>query len=87
MAQITCKCGTVFEGRKGTKYCSETCRNEAAKKQKALFNAGVRKRRPGQRECHDCGKPTYDFRCPACWQKLRQGVSELHRTDGWYIFA
>ena len=23
------------------------------------------------RRCHDCGKPTTDFRCPECWAKLR----------------
>jgi hypothetical protein len=23
------------------------------------------------RRCHDCGKPTADFRCPECWAKLR----------------
>lgn len=21
--------------------------------------------------CHDCGRPTRDYRCPACWRKLR----------------
>ena len=26
-----------------------------------------------QRRCHDCGKPTTDYRCPACWDKLRAG--------------
>lgn len=24
------------------------------------------------RRCHDCGKPTADFRCPECWAKLRK---------------
>ena len=24
------------------------------------------------RRCHDCGKPTPDFRCPECWRKLRR---------------
>ena len=23
------------------------------------------------RRCHDCGKPTSDYRCPKCWAKLR----------------
>ena len=23
------------------------------------------------RKCHDCGKPTPDFRCPKCWAKIR----------------
>lgn len=24
------------------------------------------------RRCHDCGRPTADFRCPECWAKLRK---------------
>ncbi len=23
------------------------------------------------RRCHDCGRPTTDYRCPRCWAKLR----------------
>lgn len=23
------------------------------------------------RACHDCGRPTPDYRCPECWRKLR----------------
>jgi hypothetical protein len=26
------------------------------------------------RRCHDCGKPTPDFRCPECWRKLRRDL-------------
>lgn len=30
----------------------------------------------GKRKCHDCGKPTPDYRCPACLEKwrLKNGV-------------
>jgi len=34
------------------------------------------KPRPGLRKCHDCGRPTPDYRCPACrkkWQ-IKHGV-------------
>lgn len=24
------------------------------------------------RRCHDCGRPTTDYRCPGCWEKLRR---------------
>lgn len=24
------------------------------------------------RRCHDCGRPTTDYRCPRCWAKLRR---------------
>ena len=27
--------------------------------------------KPKKRRCHDCGRPTTDFRCPKCWAKLR----------------
>ena len=23
------------------------------------------------RRCHDCGRPTTDYRCPGCWARLR----------------
>lgn len=23
------------------------------------------------RRCHDCGRPTSDYRCPRCWARLR----------------
>ena len=23
------------------------------------------------RKCHDCGKPTFNYRCSACWEKWR----------------
>ncbi len=25
----------------------------------------------GMRRCHDCGRPTPDYRCRSCWQKKR----------------
>jgi hypothetical protein len=28
------------------------------------------------RRCHDCGKRTTDYRCPACWSKVR-GFAEI----------
>ena len=36
----------------------------------------------GVRSCHDCGKPTVNFRCEQCWRELC-GVSPLKaRVDG-----
>ena len=29
------------------------------------------KRGPARRTCHDCGRPTVDFRCPPCRAKWR----------------
>ena len=32
------------------------------------------------RKCHDCGKPTPDYRCPECWARIR-GKEDLSRED------
>lgn len=37
------------------------------------------------RRCHDCGKPTADYRCAKCWAKIRGGAE--NRTDGEYVHA
>ena len=42
-------------------------------------NAGLSKKR----RCHDCGKKTDDYRCAACWAKLR-GNSEYYMTPRSY---
>lgn len=34
-------------------------------------------RKKNNRKCHDCGKPTNDFRCPACWEKLRKNAEDF----------
>jgi hypothetical protein len=34
-----------------------------------------------QRRCHDCGKLTTDYRCHACWKKLRACASG---EDDWF---
>lgn len=28
-----------------------------------------------QRRCHDCGQPTNNYRCPACWERIRGGAA------------
>lgn len=37
----------------------------------AAFKAVRRQGNSSQRRCHDCGKPTDNYRCSACWTKLR----------------
>ena len=27
------------------------------------------------RKCHDCGRPTADYRCPQCWEKIRGHIA------------
>ena len=33
------------------------------------------------RRCHDCGAPTTDYRCPACWARLRSRGGYAPRGD------
>lgn len=35
----------------------------------------------GTRACHDCGRPTHQYRCEACWRKLR-GYGFSGSADG-----
>ena len=30
------------------------------------------KKKANMRKCHDCGRPTSDYRCSKCWAKLRE---------------
>lgn len=41
-------------------------RRGGARGRAAMMRGGVYMRR-----CHDCGRPTTDYRCPKCWSKLR----------------
>lgn len=42
-------------------------------KQKELHNNfGLKPKR----KCHDCGKPTNNYRCSACWAKIRENCKE-----------
>lgn len=33
------------------------------------------------RRCHDCGRPTNDYRCPKCWARLRGSVEGMSDID------
>ena len=37
----------------------------------------------GTRHCHDCGKPTPNYRCTECWRKLRErlGLEQVEFDD------
>lgn len=34
-----------------------------------------------ERRCHDCGRPTNDYRCPACWARLRGSAAEAEESE------
>lgn len=33
------------------------------------------------RRCHDCGRPTNDYRCPVCWAHLRGSAAEVEESE------
>ena len=33
------------------------------------------------RRCHDCGRPTTDYRCPRCWARLRSRGGYAPKDD------
>nr|DAH15165.1 MAG TPA: hypothetical protein [Caudoviricetes sp.] len=37
---------------------------------RSIRNGGSQKE--PTRRCHDCGRPTTDYRCPRCWARLRR---------------
>ena len=90
-----CKhCGREFTPRKhAQKYCCEACHREAdnqarREKTKGIFRppeGGVPRRRSAKysRTCHDCGKPTDNYRCEKCLRRwrLQHGVRVLAAED------
>ena len=67
-------CGANFTtGRIGKVYCSRRCAKAA---ERELMEKGEVRRR-----CHDCGRPTTDYRCPACWRRLRATYDNEYNFD------
>lgn len=72
--------GEIAATRQGNAvYCSKKCcRAEKSKREKERRGVATPKKlavnfgKP--RTCHDCGKPTANYRCPECWKKLRAGM-------------
>ena len=58
-------CGKQFQCEIVRKYCSEECRRQARKESYAQHSKQVScdLLPPPTRKCHDCGKPTDDYRC------------------------
>jgi len=36
-----------------------------------------------RRRCHDCGKPTNNYRCEECWRKIRGYLGEEKTGEEW----
>lgn len=72
-------CGSEIESHRRTIYCSDKCAKQgvvsASQRQKDREYATELVARRGQdpkRKCHDCGKPTTDYRCAKCLKKWRK---------------
>ena len=79
------ECGKAFRGHPSQLYCPD-CRN--ARDQIAADLAEMRGIHRPRRRCHDYGKLTDNYRCAACWAKIRGGAPRTeHQTDGDYTYA
>lgn len=84
-------CGRMFVGSMEHRlFCSDRCRILSRKAYKANDMAQVRQAPPSSlRHCHDCGRPTTDYRCRECLGKWREkhGVSGYapHGLDHIYL--
>ena len=58
------------------KYCSPACARVGNNRIRAAKKRAGQDLRAGQRRCHDCGKPTTNYRCPTCLRawRLKHGV-------------
>lgn len=76
----------AFESRDGS---SERRNYNSAREQRKQDLEAMQRCREGvKRRCHDCGKPTSNYRCEDCWQKLRvkHGLNqsgEVNVAEGW----
>lgn len=77
------QCGKALtSSQKGQRYCSCLCAGAARRKVKPPKREYTRPvmeeidwvptEKNKKRPCHDCGKPTYNYRCSECWAKLRK---------------
>lgn len=70
-------CGASFAPRVHNQVnCPECSRHFLEER-----HTGYSKRTGNSRRCHDCGKPTTDYRCSDCWAKLRGRGAYYHDHD------
>ena len=75
-------CGKEFEGHGNARFCGEECHKVWILRQR-LAKSGT-----ASRACHDCGRPTTDYRCPVCQKKFRQRHGVITSTDcGEWLYA
>lgn len=66
-------CGEKIEDLRYTVYCSEKCRrkNTPVNKTTKQYDLVKSSTWPNRR-CHDCGRPTFNYRCDPCIIKWRK---------------
>ncbi len=86
--KLTCpECGVEFEGFSVGQCCGDQCKAEHKRRKAREREARQRareaearvkdsERKSEGRRCASCGRPTTDYRCAACWAKLRQANGE-----------
>lgn len=77
-------CGKDFiPETNGQRFCDKACayayKSGITRKEWLLEHNQFHSRR-----CHDCGKPTDNYRCPKCWEKIRKGVGSDSVYDETY---
>ena len=87
-------CGKSFHptrDRQSRKYCSRECAEKGRREYQAQRTMGIRDALmpPPTRKCHDCGKPTDDYRCAECKARWRAkyGVPTDGNVGVWEVYG
>lgn len=67
-------CGKeFFRSKANPVYCSYVCKRkmEPPKPQSKRLSSKTTGYLAPKRKCHDCKRPTDNYRCPECWEKYR----------------
>lgn len=80
---LCANCGKEFEGHGNASFCGKECHKAWILRQRRLAKSET-----ASRACHDCGRPTTDYRCPACREKFRQRYGVSTNADcGEWLYA
>lgn len=86
-----CKCcGKEFPAKGNAAFCDKACgyafRSGMSREEWLEEHPQSDTSTLFKRKCHDCGKPTNDYRCQTCWAKLRS-ESELSGIPGYDFYG
>ena len=72
---LVCPCcgKEFFRSKANPVYCSYVCKRkmEPPKPQPKRLSSKTTGYLAPKRKCHDCKRPTDNYRCPECWEKYR----------------